>query len=245
VWAIGLVGLVIVALVADRILELAGGARAGESDAYLAGEFVGRIIGALLVAAALRWLSTRMRGGGRILSPWLIAIAAIVLLAGAAGTAVQARPVASLPAPSSPAASTAGAAVSGLFRITAPYSFRLLGPDSHSSIDPIVQQLEAAGARDVEAREIVEAGEIVGWAVIFDWQLGAGSEDEYVDGFLEGAPEASQPERVTIRGRPVGLLSPAESGVAGWADPPLAVTVFAVDLESARVLAKAMLAAGP
>jgi hypothetical protein len=74
VWIVGLIGLLFLGVVNAR----SRGGLTGLTAEGL-GFAVGSVIGALAIAFVARWIWTRLRGG-RVRSPWVLAVAAVWML---------------------------------------------------------------------------------------------------------------------------------------------------------------------
>ena len=72
-----IVGLVAVAFFGG-VYPLLSGSRTYTAEEI--GRIFGAITGALLIGLFLRWVVVRIRRGGRVLSPWILLVAVIVLV---------------------------------------------------------------------------------------------------------------------------------------------------------------------
>lgn len=73
VWALGVFVVLFlgrITLLVDPSVDLSGFER---------GEIVGRIAGALTIGVVIRWVWIKLRKRGRVLSPWILVIAALAL----------------------------------------------------------------------------------------------------------------------------------------------------------------------
>ena len=75
-WVVGLFCL----LFLGRALPILTGART--ATPYAAGQVFGTILAAVLVGLFIRWVVVKVRRRGRLLSPWILVVAILVLLLG-------------------------------------------------------------------------------------------------------------------------------------------------------------------
>jgi hypothetical protein len=108
-------------------------------------------------------------------------------------------------------------------------------------------QTGGQGLRDLGVRSILREGELVGYLVIADVGLnGSGDENEFRQGFEQGAPaQGATTERRSLDGMTLIVARTPDAVMAVWTRSPLAYMVFATDVESAEVMARAVVSAVP
>jgi hypothetical protein len=256
VWVVGIGVLFLLARIvqaARGLAEPVSGRGNGYDTAYATGEVAGYVVGSLLLAALLRWAYLRLRHRrGSVRSPWLIGIAALLLLLnlfGATGTtpaaatsppaAASGSPTAAPVDPEAPAKRVAA----GL-QIASPYR---LGPAPDEArtalLDPIAAQGARAGYRAGEIMAILDEVGPVGYLVVLDVSMTAGGSDAYLDGFLKGATrQGATARRDVVDGQAVGIATSDDHTLIGWTEPPLIMMVVGFDDASAIELTRATLA---
>jgi len=249
VWVVGIGVLFLLARLvqaARALAEPSSGRGSAYDTAYATGEVAGYLVGSLLFAALLRWAYLRLRHRkGSVRSPWLIGIAALLLLFNLVGASTTTPAAASNP----PAAAqvdpqAAAKRIAARLQIASPYR---LGPAPDEArkalLDPIAAQGARAGYRAGDIKAILDKVGPVGYLVVLDVGMMAGGSDAYLDGFLKGATrQGATARRDVVDGQALGIATSADHTLIGWTEPPLVMMVVGFDDESAIELTRATLA---
>ena len=255
VWVVGIGVLFLLARIvqaARGLAEPASGRGSGYDTAYATGEVAGYVVGSLLLAALLRWAYLRLRHRkGSVRSPWLIGIAALLLLFNLAGATTTAAATNTPPAAATnpPAAAqvdpqAAAKRIAARLQIASPYR---LGPAPDEAraalLDPIAAQGARAGYRAGDIMAILDEFGPVGYLVVIDIGMTAGGSDAYLDGFIKGATrQGATARRDVVDGQALGIATSDDHTLIGWTEPPLVMMVVGFDDASAIELTRATLA---
>jgi len=245
VWFVGIGVLVLLAMIVQAARGLVEPTSAYDKG-YATGQVAGYVVGSLLFAALLRWAYLRLRHRkGSVRSPWLIGIAALLLLFNLVGASTTTPAAASNP----PAAAqvdpqAAAKRIAARLQIASPYR---LGPAPDEArkalLDPIAAQGARAGYRAGDIKAILDKVGPVGYLVVLDVGMMAGGSDAYLDGFLKGATrQGATARRDVVDGQALGIATSADHTLIGWTEPPLVMMVVGFDDESAIELTRATLA---
>jgi hypothetical protein len=240
-----IVGIGMLYLLAD-IAVIAGrssGADPSRSAAYTQGLVIGYVLGSLAFAAVARWLYVRVKQlRRRVISPWLIAIAALVLLANVASSA--SRPIGS----SSPATGSAPGAVptadpvADRLRIRLPYDLAEADAEARQALlQPLTKVGAAFGYRGGDVKSVIDKDDVVGYLVVLHLAInGQAGEAAYLDGFLKSAARSGATVRQEgIAGHTVGVADGPTGTIMTWIESPLIVMVVGFDGDSAESIARA------
>jgi len=192
------------------------------------GVVVGGVVVAILLGLAVRWAWVRLRKRGRVRSPWILAIATIALIVGL------------LRDPTVGAIAGADLPIETYLHVGSPYALVIPPADVADGFEhgfgPAVS--------NVEVREIRIGEDPVGYLVVVDAHL-TESDTEFLRGFetgFEGTPGV-EAHSETIAGRSGLVGAGLESGFAAWTEPPYAIIVYAINVDSARLLATSVISA--
>ncbi len=240
VWLVGIGVLFLLARIVQAARAL-GNPASEPGAAYATGQVAGYVAGSLLLAALLRWAYFRLRHRpGSVRSPWLIGIAALLLLANLAGAATTRPAAAAAPAdPQAPAKR-----VAARLQIASPYKLGPAPDEARTAIlDPIAAQGVRAGYRAGEIMAILDEVGPVGYLVVLDVAMTPGGSDEYLDGFLKGATrQGATARREVVAGQSLGIATSDDHTLIGWTEPPLVIMIVGFDDPSAIELTRATLA---
>ena len=257
VWVVGIGVLFLLARIvqaARGLAEPASGRGNSYDTAYATGEVAGYVAGSLLLAALLRWPYLRLRHRkDSVRSPWLIGIAALVLLFNLVGATTTTAPAAATKPPAAatnpPATAqidpqTPAKRVAARLQIASPYR---LGPAPDEArtalLDPIAAQGARAGYQAGDIMAILDEFGPVGYLVVIDVGMTAGGSDSYLDGFLTGARrQGATARRDVVDGQALGIATSDDHTLIGWTEPPLVMMVVGFDDASAIELTRATLA---
>ena len=190
------------------------------------GEIVGRIFGALTLGVVIRWVWIKLRKRGRVLSPWILVIAALALGSSLARDVTLIPPV--------------GAPIDTYLEVGAPYD---IGPAPADVAAQFAEVFDQAGSTATEVREIREAGTPVGYLLVAN--VGGTAADDFLADFESGFEEnaGAEASMSTISAAEVLVgTGPDFAGIV-WNEPPYAVVVYSLDVDSARALATSVMAA--
>jgi hypothetical protein len=196
-------------------------------SAYDAGRILGAIGGAAIVGVAARWFVVKVRHRGRVISPWILVVAAFVLLIG-------------LVRQPSYGAATGGVPIGSYVQINPPYALAMPTPDEAEQVRTLLARAKS-GAHEV--RGVLEGDELIGYFVIAD--LAADSSAQFRRGMEEGfeANEGAEAHEALVGGRSAVVGTGPTGAAVAWVEPPFALTVYSNDVQSAEALAAAIMAA--
>lgn len=221
-WIVGIAGV----LFFGRLFPVLTGSRtvtAGE-----AGALAGSITAAVLIGVLASWLVVRIRRRGRVLSPWILVVAILVLLA-----SLGRQPGAGAPAAS-------GLPIEAYLKVGAPYALTAASPEQVAGLAELQAHFQARAA---EARGIQLNGEDVGFLVVGD----AGVRDpetfrrEMLDGMVKTQGAAA--EAAVLSGHDVIEASASGVSILAWVEAPHLLLVYAADRETARAITASIIAA--
>jgi hypothetical protein len=221
VWVLG----VFVVLFLGRITLLFNPAL--DLSGFERGEIVGRIAGALTLGAVIRWVWIKLRKRGRVLSPWILVIAALAL-----GSSLT-RDAAGLIPP-------VGAPIDTYLEIGTPFT---LGPPAADVNREFVDQFAGSGSTATEVREIREGGEPIGYVIVAN--IGTTVAGDFFSGFEAGfnQSEGAEAKIEVVGGREALVGTGPAFAVVVWKEPPYAVVVYAADVERGRQIAASIMGA--
>ncbi len=220
VWVLGVVAV----LFLGRIFVLVDPA-AGLSG-FERGQVVGRVAGAIFIGFVIRWVWVKLSRRGRVLSPWILVAAALVL-----GSQLS-RDLAAAPPVSSPADT--------YLAVGAPY---VLETPTAEVAAQISEAFQRGGSSATEVREIHEDDVAIGYLLVAN--VGTNASDDFLAGFEDGFEEnaGAEAHRDIVGGTDSLVGTGPEFAFVVWKEPPYAVVVYALDLESGKVLAESVMAA--
>ena len=213
----------------------------GRLTAEEQGELVGFVIGAVIVGVVVRWIVVRIRHRGRVLSPWILVVAALVLLLNLGRGTGLGGGVA--PAPSqatSPSASSAKP-IDTYAVVDPPFTIE---PASSDEVTEFKASFGDLGKR-MEVRRITRDGSIDGYLVIVD--AGSRFPASGITLFEAGIKreDGVATERAKLAGHDVVVADIPAEGVAfvGWLESPHVLIVYGLTKDSAKDMAEAVIAA--
>lgn len=221
VWVLG----VFVVLFLGRITLLFN--PSADLSGFERGEIVGRIFGALTLGVVIRWGWIKLRKKGRVLSPWILVIAALAL-----GSSLT-RDAAALVPP-------VGAPIDTYLEIGAPYA---LGPAAADVNREFVDQFAGSGSTATEVREVLAGDEPIGYVIVAN--IGTTVAGDFFSGFESGFKQTEGAEaNLEVVGGVEALVGTGPAfAVVVWKEPPYAVVVYAADVERARQIATSIMGA--
>jgi hypothetical protein len=233
-WIVGLLAL----LFFGRVYALLAGSE--DLSAYEAGRVFGSIFGAVLIGVFVRWLIVKIRKRGRVLSPWILIIASLVLLLNLGRQSGPANPTAAVPTPSPSTSPSATAApsepISHYLGILAPFTLTAASADERADFVEI-------GAGATEVRRVEEAGELIGYLVVTD----AGVRNSPANlrrievGFEK--TDGGEAHAETLDGRDVLVGTVTDVSTLVWIEQPYLLVVYSSDEATARSLARSIISA--
>jgi hypothetical protein len=188
---------------------------------------VGTIVGAILIGLAGRWAWVAFRRRGRVSSPWIPLIAALLLALNLARD------------PSIPGAS-ASVPIETYLKVGAPYNLQVPPADETARYKGA---LAGVGVASSEVREISNGNETVGYLLVAN--LRATSADEVIRG-LERAfdqNEGAETHSEVIEGKDVVVGSGPQLAAMIWAEPPYGLVVYATDVNTGKLVAASIISA--
>lgn len=190
--------------------------------AYEAGRALGTIGFAVLIGVFVRWLVIKVRHRGRLFSPWILLVAALVLVINLGQRAGIAAPP--------------GLPIGSYLKIDAPYALTAATADEVEQFGKALAEADA-----FEARRVVESERVVGFLVVADVDIGTSPDwDDIERGFESTSGAASEQDIVGTRPALVGTAPTGATVI--WVEAPYMLTVVALDEESARMLAESVMA---
>jgi hypothetical protein len=222
-WILGIVGLLVLA----RGYALLSGSQGSAAEQW--GRAVGAIVGAIVIGVIGRWLVVRVRRRGRLASPWVLGVAALVLVGSIVGQ------------PRLGASDTTAPAIDAYFRIGSPFSLATPTADEVTQFGTDLAET-TSGVYDI--RRVLQDGKVIGYEVVADLDSEASPDfrQGLIQGWLDGG-DGVEAHESTIRDTPV-VVGTRPSGVAVmWVEPPYVLYVYAVDIDSGQKVAAAIMAA--
>ncbi len=220
VWVLGVVAV----LFLGRIFLLVDPA-AGLSG-FERGQLVGRVAGAIFIGFVIRWVWVKLSRRGRVLSPWILVAAALVL-----GSQLS-RDLAAAPPVGSPA--------DAYLEVGAPYVLQTPTADVASRFSDLFAR---SGSSATVVREIHEDGVAIGYLLVAN--VGASVGEDFLTGFESGFEnnEGAQAHREVVGGTDALVGTGPEFAAVVGKEPPYAVGDYALDEESGKRLAESVMAA--
>jgi|GEM_PF-6980663 hypothetical protein len=185
------------------------------------GELVGYMVGAVLLGALFRWIFVRLRKRGRVLSPWVLVVATVVLAAHGFSLPSSASTIAAQP-------------ISTYLKIGAPYNLVTADADT---VSQLANGFKDEGATETEVREITQGTETVGFLVIAN--VDATDSDVFRAGVESGfeKTEGAEAHEDIIGSRKVVVGTVSGVVAVFWAEEPYGLIVYAFDVDSGKALA--------
>lgn len=221
-WVVGILGVVFF----GRLLPVLTGSRT--VTAYEAGGLAGSILVAVLVGVFVRWLAVRSRRRGRVLSPWILIVAILVLLLN-----LGRQPAIGAP-------TNSGLPIDTYLKIEAPYALTSPLPDQVAGLTELRDQFQA---RAFEARRIQLDGEDVGLLVVGN--IGARDPATFQREMIEAMAQTqgAVAAAAVMDGRDVIEASASGVSILAWLEPSHLLLVYASDRDLVREIAASIIAA--
>ena len=191
------------------------------------GELVGKIVGAVLIGLVVRWIWVRLRKRGRVVTPWILLIATVVLALDLVRDPTIAGPSASVP-------------IETYLKVGTPYALSVPAPDESKQFK---DALAAAGVGDSEVREVKDGTETVGYLLVAN--LRATSSDSFMRGLERGFEEneGAEAHSDVIAGKDVVVGTGPQFTAIIWAEPPYGLVVYATDVNTGKLVAASIISA--
>ncbi len=221
VWVMGVVAVLFLGRIFVLIDPAAG------LTGFERGQVVGRVAGAVFIGFVIRWVWVKLSRRGRILSPWVLVVAALVL-----GSQLS-RDIAGSTSPGGSPADT-------YLEVGAPYVLETPTPDVAGQFRELFAR---SGSAATEVREIHEDGVAIGYLLVAN--VGASASEDFLAGFESGFEEneGAEAHREVVGGTDALVGTGPEFAAVVWKEPPYAVVVYALDVESGKALAASVMAA--
>src|SRR5262245_19432981 len=207
-----------------------------------AGRFTGALLTPVLFAVVARWIVVRLRRRGDVLSPWVPVLATFLLL-----ITLYRAPAAQPDAPSTaaatagPTAASSSQPIAAYLAVDAPY--RMEGATTEEATQ--FKQSFGRPGTDMEIRRLTRSGTVEGFLVVID----AGSRNTTGGRRAFETGIRSQPgvstERSTIAGREVILANVSREQISfvAWLEGSIVLVVYGQDIDAAKNMAEAVIAA--
>ncbi len=218
-WVVGIAAV----LFFGRVYAILRGPMAPTS--YEIGVVIGTIAAAVIVAALVRWVVVKIRGRGGLRSPWILVVAALILLVGVGRQA-------GLDASVGP-----GRPIDSYLEIAAPFSLSLPTAGEKEELRTAI----ADGLGTYEVRRVLDGGGLVGFLIVGDINVGPSPDWGALERGFEGG-SGGDAQRTTVAGRTAIVGSASSAATVMWIESPYILVVYGIDADSARLMAELVIA---